>query len=78
MQLLLFYGRLHHRRFLGFTDEAIEILKSYSWPGNVRELRNVIERAAILCQIGSGGIRTPSGKIACLGNLSKDRRSGLP
>ena len=50
MQLLLFYGGLHHRQFLGFTDTAIEALKSYSWPGNVRELRNVIERAAILCQ----------------------------
>lgn len=50
MQLLLFYGRLHHRRFLGFTGDAVEILKSYAWPGNVRELRNVIERAAILCQ----------------------------
>ena len=49
MQLLLFYGRIHHRRFLGFTDKALETLKSYSWPGNVRELRNVIERAAILC-----------------------------
>ncbi|MBI2566898.1 MAG: sigma-54-dependent Fis family transcriptional regulator [Candidatus Schekmanbacteria bacterium] len=34
---------------IGFTDEAIDVLKRYSWPGNVRELRNVIERAAILC-----------------------------
>ena len=24
--------------------------RGYAWPGNVRELRNVIERAAILCQ----------------------------
>ena len=34
------------------TDEAIDLLSSYQWPGNVRELRNVIERAAILCQQG--------------------------
>jgi len=25
-------------------------LRAYAWPGNVRELRNVVERAAILCQ----------------------------
>jgi transcriptional regulator with PAS, ATPase and Fis domain len=32
-----------------FTPAAIEALRRYDWPGNVRELRNVIERAAILC-----------------------------
>jgi DNA-binding NtrC family response regulator len=36
----------------GFTDDAISVLNSYNWPGNTRELRNVIERAAILCQKG--------------------------
>lgn len=36
----------------GFTEDAINLLCSYKWPGNVRELRNVIERAAILCQHG--------------------------
>lgn len=34
------------------TEAAKEMLCSYSWPGNVRELKNVIERAAILCQEG--------------------------
>jgi transcriptional regulator with GAF, ATPase, and Fis domain len=34
------------------TDEALEVLASYSWPGNVRELRNVLERALIL--VGPG------------------------
>jgi NtrC-family two-component system response regulator AlgB len=34
----------------GFTDEAVSALRHYAWPGNIRELRNVIERAAILCQ----------------------------
>jgi len=32
------------------TDEAYDMLYSYSWPGNVRELRNVIERAVLLCK----------------------------
>jgi Nif-specific regulatory protein len=31
-----------------FSDEALDVLKSYHWPGNVRELKNVIERSAIL------------------------------
>jgi NtrC-family two-component system response regulator AlgB len=48
-RLLAFYGRIHHRRFLGFGDEARKALLSYPWPGNLRELRNVIERASILC-----------------------------
>jgi psp operon transcriptional activator len=28
-----------------FSQEAIEIMNSYSWPGNVRELKNAVERA---------------------------------
>jgi two-component system nitrogen regulation response regulator GlnG len=31
-----------------FTDEAVEMLLSYSWPGNVRQLRSVIRRAALV------------------------------
>lgn len=31
--------------WLGFSDEAIETLRTHDWPGNVRELRNVVERA---------------------------------
>ncbi|MBI5092547.1 MAG: sigma-54-dependent Fis family transcriptional regulator [Candidatus Hydrogenedentes bacterium] len=48
-RLLAFFGRNNHHQFLGFTDEAIEVLRRYPWPGNLRELRNVIERIAILC-----------------------------
>jgi DNA-binding NtrC family response regulator len=32
------------------TPDAVATLHAYAWPGNVRELRNVIERAALLCQ----------------------------
>ncbi len=31
------------------TADALAVLQAYSWPGNVRQLRNVLERAAILC-----------------------------
>jgi len=45
-----FFGRkmaldLEMEAWVGFSEEAMERLKSYSWPGNVRELRNVVERA---------------------------------
>jgi NtrC-family two-component system response regulator AlgB len=65
-QLLVFYGRIHHRSFTGFTEEAMQMLKRHAWPGNLRELRNVIERASILCRserIGAeylpGNVPTP-------------------
>ena len=43
-------------RAAGVTPEASGILLVHTWPGNVRELRNVLERAAILCE---GGFITP-------------------
>jgi len=36
----------------------------YDWPGNVRELRNIMERAAILCDDGvihAGDLGLPTG-----------------
>jgi Nif-specific regulatory protein len=36
------------RKIKGFTDAALDKLKTYRWPGNVRELRNVVERAVAL------------------------------
>jgi DNA-binding NtrC family response regulator len=34
----------------GFSSEVRAALESYDWPGNVRQLRNVVERAAALCE----------------------------
>jgi DNA-binding NtrC family response regulator len=31
----------------GFTEEAMELLKSNDWPGNIRELMNLVERIFI-------------------------------
>lgn len=36
-------GPLYGARRPVFSEESLEILKSYSWPGNVRELENVTE-----------------------------------
>jgi PAS domain S-box-containing protein len=37
---------------------ALEKLVQHSWPGNVRELKNVIERAAILCDTPTIGVES--------------------
>jgi NtrC-family two-component system response regulator AlgB len=55
-KLLAFFGRAGHRLFLGFTPEARDALIRYNWPGNLRELRNVVERAAIICQSDQVGV----------------------
>ena len=34
---------------MSFSVDAMSALMSHRWPGNVRELRNVVERAASLC-----------------------------
>ena len=33
----------------GISEEAVKCLAEYPWPGNVRELKNIIRRAALLC-----------------------------
>jgi DNA-binding NtrC family response regulator len=43
-------ARSFGRPAAGLTREARQTLLQYQWPGNVRELRNVLERAAILCE----------------------------
>ena len=45
-------GRSIGRPPAGISREARQALLEYHWPGNVRELRNVLERAAILCDGG--------------------------
>jgi transcriptional regulator with GAF, ATPase, and Fis domain len=43
-------GRSFGRPPAELTPDAEQALLKYHWPGNVRELRNVLERAAILCE----------------------------
>lgn len=42
-------ARVAPERKLSLTPEALQQLLDYSFPGNVRELRNLLERAALLC-----------------------------
>ena len=57
-------GRSFGRPAAGLTRDARQALLQYQWPGNVRELRNVLERAAILCEgalIDTSHLRLESG-----------------
>jgi two-component system NtrC family response regulator len=45
-------GRTLGRPPGGISKDARQLLLDYHWPGNVRELRNILERAAILCDGG--------------------------
>lgn len=42
-------ARVAPRRKLSLAPEALKCLGQHAFPGNVRELRNVLERAALLC-----------------------------
>jgi len=42
---------------LQLSEEGLDALQSYSWPGNVRELRNVIERAVLLSEHKTLGLK---------------------
>jgi DNA-binding NtrC family response regulator len=39
----------HGKHVRGVGAEVLDIFMSHTWPGNIRELRNVLERAAIVC-----------------------------
>lgn len=40
---------IKYEKKLSFSPEALDALRNYYWPGNIRELKNLIERAAIVC-----------------------------
>lgn len=50
-------GQMAGRPPARISADAVEALTRYAWPGNVRQLRNVLERAAILCE---GDVVTPA------------------
>jgi DNA-binding NtrC family response regulator len=44
------YAKRNKLPVRGFRPEVLAVVECYDWPGNIRELRNVVERAAALCE----------------------------
>jgi len=44
------YNRSFKKNITHIDPEAVQLLQAYEWPGNARELKNVIQRAAIVCE----------------------------
>lgn len=60
--------KLVNKKIETISDSALAALAAYPWPGNVRELKNVIIRAALLCEgeiltshLGLGGAEAVKG-----------------
>jgi len=51
------YGHETTKQVDRVTRDAMELLKRYNWPGNVRELENAVERAVVLSQSRTLGIK---------------------
>jgi two-component system, NtrC family, nitrogen regulation response regulator NtrX len=60
----------HGKKLRTLTQEAADLLKTYSWPGNVRELKNLIERLMILTLDHEDGAPITANHL--LGHLQSD------
>ena len=40
-----------HKKVIGFSASAVQVLLAYAWPGNVRQLRSTIRRAVLLATV---------------------------
>ena len=40
----------NEKKIMGISNEAMELLMSYTWPGNVRELKSAFEYGFVTCQ----------------------------
>ena len=60
----------HGKQVRGIGAEVMDIFMGHTWPGNIRELRNVLERAAIMCEkdlVTRASLPPEFGKIAAKG-----------
>jgi len=65
----------------GISSQARRLLVDYHWPGNVRELRNILERAAILCDGGlitADHLSLPAAVPAAPGEVTQSSAPSAP
>jgi len=43
-----FLNKFDAPRDVFFSNQALDLLKTYQWPGNIREMQNIVERCIIL------------------------------
>lgn len=48
MRFLRHAADSNRKSILGYTSEALRVIRSFSWPGNVRELSNRVRRAVVM------------------------------
>jgi two-component system, NtrC family, response regulator HydG len=72
------YTQEFHKSVVGFTHDALDVLRRHDWPGNVRELEAAIQRAVALCN----GPRITSSHLAPIlhhaHNSSRPMAGGTP
>jgi transcriptional regulator with GAF, ATPase, and Fis domain len=57
MHFLRVFGQRSGKPVTQIDDDALVQLKAYPWPGNIRQLENVLERAVVLAEGPTVGLR---------------------
>lgn len=68
-----------NKNVLGFSDSALDLIKSYRWPGNVRQLKAAIRRAVLQSDdwVTSESLHLDSDEIAPVASISESNEDVL-
>ncbi|MGC8602653.1 MAG: sigma-54-dependent transcriptional regulator [Desulfomonilaceae bacterium] len=68
-----------NKNVLGFSDSALDLIKSYQWPGNVRQLKAAIRRAVLQSDdwVTSESLHLDSDEIAPVASISESNEDVL-